>query len=313
LAKIAVALERALALKRRDGTPGRTSPRVLAQGDGWMVADVICTSGPQDHPYEEQHDRPTIAIVLAGSFQYQSSRGRALMTPGSLMLGSPRQCFECGHEHGEGDRCVSFWYAPDYFDRIAFDAGARGTGGRFNAVRVPPIQPTSSLVACAAAGVDGVSDVPWAEVGVDLAVRTVELAAQPSSRSGGFAPNTEARVTRTIRTIDRHPDTALTLDRLAREAGLSPYHFLRTFERLTGVTPHQYVRRARLREAAKRLVEESGTVLDIALDCGFGDVSNFNRAFRSEFGQSPLAFRGSRTFGTPGTLGTPGTSVKARR
>jgi len=189
---------------------------------------------------------------------------------------------------------VSFWYAPEYFDRIAFDAGARGTGDRFNAVRVPPIQPTSSLVAYAAAGVAGVADVPWAEVGVNLAVRTIELAAQASSRSSGFAPNTEARVTRTIRTIDRHPDTALTLDRLAREAGLSPYHFLRTFERLTGLTPHQYVRRARLREAAKRLVAESGTVLDIALDCGFGDVSNFNRAFRTEFGKSPLAFRGRR-------------------
>jgi AraC-like DNA-binding protein len=78
---------------------------------------------------------------------------------------------------------------------------------------------------------------------------------------------------------------------LAREAGLSPYHFLRTFERLTGVTPHQFVMRARLREAAIRLVAESGNVLDIALDCGFGDVSNFNRAFRTEFGASPRAYR----------------------
>jgi AraC family transcriptional regulator len=32
-------------------------------------------------------------------------------------------------------------------------------------------------------------------------------------------------------------------------------------------------------------------VLDIALDCGFGDVSNFNRAFRREFGMSPRRFR----------------------
>ena len=78
---------------------------------------------------------------------------------------------------------------------------------------------------------------------------------------------------------------------LAREAGLSPYHFLRTFERITGVTPHQYVLRARLREAAIRLVAEPGNVLDIALDCGFGDVSNFNRAFRTEFGVSPRAYR----------------------
>jgi AraC-like DNA-binding protein len=91
--------------------------------------------------------------------------------------------------------------------------------------------------------------------------------------------------------IDRHPDASLTLDALAREARLSRYHFLRTFEQLTGLTPHQYVRRARLREAAMRLAAESGTVLDIALDCGFGDVSNFNRAFRTEFGMSPRAYR----------------------
>jgi AraC-like DNA-binding protein len=312
LAKLAVALERALALKRRDGTPGRTSPLVLAKGDGWMAADVICTAGPQDRPYEEQHERPTIAIVLAGSFQYRSSQGHELMTPGSLMLGSPRQCFECGHEHGEGDRCVSFWYAPEYFERLAFDAGSRGTAARFRVARVPPLQPLSSLVVCAAAGTSGLSDAPWAELGVDLAVRAIELAAGTSPRAGRFTTDAEARVTRTIRTIDRHSNAPLTLNSLARDARLSPYHFLRTFERLTGVTPHQYVRRARLREAAKRLVEEEGTVLDIALDCGFGDVSNFNRAFRTEFGRSPLSFRTLGTLGTLGTPGTPGTSIKAR-
>jgi AraC family transcriptional regulator len=103
--------------------------------------------------------------------------------------------------------------------------------------------------------------------------------------------NAEARVTRAVRMIDRHPDAALSLARLAREAGLSPYYFLRTFERLTGITPHQYVRRARLREAAMRLVTRSWNVLDIALDSGFGDVSNFNRAFRTEFGVTPRVFR----------------------
>jgi len=45
-----------------------------------------------------------------------------------------------------------------------------------------------------------------------------------------------------------------------------------------------------LREAARRLITD-GTVLDIALDSGFGDVSTFNRAFRTECGRSPLKFR----------------------
>jgi transcriptional regulator GlxA family with amidase domain len=54
------------------------------------------------------------------------------------------------------------------------------------------------------------------------------------------------------------------------------------------------VLRARLREAAIRLVTEPGNVLDIALDCGFGDVSNFNRPFRTEFGASPRNYRRAR-------------------
>ena len=153
MAKIAVELEHALARRREDGTPGRTTARVIARGDGWTVADVVCTCGPQDHPYEERHSRYTIAIVLAGSFQYRSPGGRELMTAGSLMLGNEGQCFECAHQHGEGDRCVSFWYAPDYFERLAADSGAGTSDARFNVARLPPLRPLSPLVARAAAGV----------------------------------------------------------------------------------------------------------------------------------------------------------------
>jgi AraC family transcriptional regulator len=290
LAKIALALEDALARRREGGTPGRTTPRIIARGDGWTVADVVCTSGPQDRPFEEQHTHYTIAIVVAGSFQYRSARGRGLMTSGSLMLGNEGDCFVCGHQHGEGDRCVSFWYAADYFERLAADAGARRRSATFTVPRLPPLLTLSPLVARAGAGAVGAA-VPWEELAVTLAVSTVKAAAGIASNHDSFPANAEARVARVVRAIDRYPSAPLTLGHLARQAGLSPYHFLRTFERVTGITPHQYVRRARLREAGMRLVAEPGKVLDLALDSGFGDVSNFNRAFRAEFGMSPIAFR----------------------
>lgn len=290
MAKIALGLEHALARRKEQGTPGCTTPRIVARGAGWTVADVLCTSGPDDRPFEEQHSRYTIAIVLAGSFQYRSRLGRGMMTPGSLMLGNQGQCFECGHEHGEGDRCVSFWYAPDDFERLAADVGARGAGVEFTRPRLPPVRVLAPLIASAALGVAGSGEVPWEELGIRLAARAMQLVSGVSSDSR-LPLNAEARVTRTVRTIDRRPGAALKVASLARDASLSPYHFLRTFERLTGVTPHQYVMRARLREAALCLVAESGTVLDIALSCGFGDVSNFNRAFRTEFGTSPRDYR----------------------
>jgi AraC family transcriptional regulator len=291
LAKIAVELERALTRRQAHGSPGQTTPRVLARGNGWTVADVLCTSGPHDRPFEEQHARYTIAIVLAGSFQYRSSIGRGLMTPGSVMLGNHGHCFECGHDHGAGDRCVSFWYSPEYFEPLIANAGLRRHGVDFRVPCLPALRQLTSLVVRAGIGATGSGDVAWEELGVRLAVRATELAAGVLSDPTALPLNAEARVTRTVRTVDRQPDGGWTLAALAREAGLSPYHFLRTFERVTGVTPHQYVRRARLREAAMRLVAEPGTVLDIALDCGFGDVSNFNRAFRSEFGETPRMFR----------------------
>ena len=291
MAKIAVGLERALARRREDGTPGCTMPSVMGRGDGWSVADVLCTCGPHDHPYEERHGRYTIAVVLAGSFQYRSELGHGLMTPGSIMLGNQGQCFECGHDHGEGDRCVSFWYEPDYFERLAVDAGGRQSRRRFAVPRVPPLRSLSPIVARAALGVAGGHDQPWDELGVGLAATVIRLASGASSAPDRMPLNAEARVTRTVRMINRYPHAHLTLGVLARNAGLSPYHFLRTFERLMGITPHQYVLRVRLRKAAMRLARGSEKVLDIALECGFGDVSNFNRAFRAEFRVTPLAFR----------------------
>ena len=113
------------------------------------------------------------------------------------------------------------------------------------------------------------------------------------AEGSAISPADVARVTRTVRKIEAEPGSALTLVRLADEARLSPFHYLRTFEKLTGVTPHQFLLRTRLRAAATRLTSGRARILDVALDAGFGDISNFNRAFRTEFGVSPRVFRRS--------------------
>lgn len=264
---------------------------MLAQGAGWQVADVVCTCGPQDRSFEEQHSQVCIALVATGTFQYRSTTGRELMMPGSLLLGDAGQNFECGHEHGVGDRCVSFSYTPEYFESLAADAGGSRAKPIFRLLRVPPVRELSPVIARVYAGLAGLHEVPWEELSVRLAAQTVQLVDGLSPKLNQDPPSTVARVTRTVRAMEGDSASELSLASLAREARLSPYHFLRTFEHLTGVTPHQYILRMRLRQAAMRLALESARILDVALDCGFGDVSNFNRAFRAEFGVSPRAYR----------------------
>jgi AraC family transcriptional regulator len=213
------------------------------------------------------------------------------MPPGSLLLGNVDHCFECGHEHGTGDPSLSFGYAPDYFERLAVDAGIRGGKLDFLVVRIPPLRELSTLIARACAGLIGSTDAPWEELSVKLAIQAVRLAGGLVPGPGTVPQNATARVSRPVRAIESNPDNGLALATLAQEAGLSPYHFLRIFERLTGVTPHQYILRIRLRKTALRLAAEPANVLDIALDSGFGDVSNFNRTFRAEFGVSPTVYR----------------------
>lgn len=208
------------------------------------------------------------------------------MVPGSLLLGNAGHAFECSHENGTGDRCVAFHFDPGFFETIA------GTQAPFRAHRLPPQRGTSSLVARACAALEGRGNASWEELAITVAAST---ALARDMRGNDAVPrNAIARTARAVRIVERHAnDPSLTLQHLAADAGLSVYHFLRTFTRLTGVTPHQFALRTRLRQAAVRLLREDARVLDVALDSGFGDLSNFNRAFRAEFGMSPRAYRRS--------------------
>jgi AraC family transcriptional regulator len=92
--------------------------------------------------------------------------------------------------------------------------------------------------------------------------------------------------------IEARLDDALTLDRIAQQAGLSPYHFSRLFTARMGRSVMAYVRGRRLVRGARRLCDEPELQLvELALDCGFESQEAFTRAFKRIFGVSPGRFR----------------------
>jgi AraC family transcriptional regulator len=79
-----------------------------------------------------------------------------------------------------------------------------------------------------------------------------------------------ARILRVQRFIQEHLDEDLTLERLAEVAGYSPYHFHRIFRGQVGERTDDYVRRLRMEQAAHSLRYRERSVLDVALNSGYG-------------------------------------------
>ncbi len=97
-----------------------------------------------------------------------------------------------------------------------------------------------------------------------------------------------------IGAIVRNPEEPHSLAEMAAQAGVSPSHFCRIFKEATGVSPHQYVMKARL-ERAQQLLSQSDTPLATIADLlGFTSQSHFTRAFRHFAGKTPGDYRRCR-------------------
>lgn len=264
--------------------------RLLAEGEGWRVNDVICTSGPGERRLEEQHHRVCVAMVMQGSFEYRTSAGCALLAPGALMLGNAGQCFECSHEHAIGDRCLSFHFDPAFIQGITVAVpGARKLD--FSTPALSPMSETALLFAMAELARDEADADGLEEIAVRIAGAAISPNAQSTRAPSSPTSKDARRITAAVRRIESDFDVPLGLNVLANEAMMSPYHFLRTFRAVVGMTPHQFLLQKRLRQAALRLRQSRENIVAVAFETGFGDLSTFNKQFRRILGHTPGEFR----------------------
>ncbi|MFN0212963.1 MAG: helix-turn-helix transcriptional regulator [Saprospiraceae bacterium] len=84
-----------------------------------------------------------------------------------------------------------------------------------------------------------------------------------------------------------HWYSELTLDKVARQACLSPYHFHRSFQGVFGQSPMKWFRQLKLNNAKALLASGQMNVTQVALYCGFADVFSFSKAFKRTLGVSP--------------------------
>ena len=258
----------------------------LAHSALLSVLDFRCDATPASPSFVEVHGRHSVSFVRRGSFGCDT-RGKAHeLVAGAVLIGYPGDEFLCSHDHHDGgDECLSFQLSEE----LVASLEAKSDVWRIGAL--PPLQELIVLGELAQLSADGASDVALDEVGIALAARFVELASAKARSLSRASARDRRRAVEAALFLDERCETDLSLELIAAEVGLTPFHFLRVFRNVLGVTPHQYLVRARLRRAARLLSSDARAITDVAFSVGFGDLSNFVRTFHRAAGVSPRAFR----------------------
>lgn len=96
--------------------------------------------------------------------------------------------------------------------------------------------------------------------------------------------------------IEAHLQEKLTLEAVAKAVGYSKYHLHRMFTNTVGSTPHDYIQRRQLTEAAKLLVFSKRPVIEIALTAGYESQQAFTSIFKAMYKQTPIEYRQAGVF-----------------
>ncbi len=249
------------------------------------VIDYRCDADVHVAPFVEQHGGFDLAYVRRGTFGYRARGVAHELVAGSIVVGRPGAEYVCTHEHVVGDECLWLQLAPELIEHLG------GAPEDWTAATLPPLSELMVLGELAQAVALGASDLGLDEACAVFAARFLELVAGRVPRSTVATARDRRRAVDAALWIEARSTEPLDLAAIAGAMGCSPYHFLRLFASVLGVTPHQYLVRSRLRHAARLLVDAERAITDVAYEVGFGDLSNFVRTFRRAAGVPPRAFR----------------------
>jgi AraC family transcriptional regulator len=98
-----------------------------------------------------------------------------------------------------------------------------------------------------------------------------------------------------VQFIEQHLKAPISVQDVADATGYSVYHFSRTFNRVIGHSPYDYIMRRRLSESARELVESEKRIIDVAFEYQFNNPETYSRAFRRMFGVLPNQVKKSKS------------------
>ena len=252
-----------------------------------------------DYPKEvalHHHDFYEIYFFLSGNVQYNIESRSYLLTPGDVLLISPMELHQpmFGEEHRVYERIV-LWIDKQFLEGFSlpgqeftrcFDTTSPT---HTNLLRPEGVSRQYlefllyQLMAEQDSG-DTYSEIASMSFLAQVLISLNRLAAQTAATES--VPASSSAVYNVLGYINDHYSEDLTLDHLANQFFISKYHLSREFQRLVGTSVHRYIVQKRL-VMAKQMLSEGKPSSEVYQLCGFGDYSNFYRAFKQEYQISP--------------------------
>ena len=246
------------------------------------------------------HDFYEIYFFLSGNVQYNIESRSYLLTPGDVLLINPMELHQpvFGKEQRSYERIV-LWINKSFLENLSpnseslcacFDTGAPGHTNLLrpeNYVRQLLLYQLEQLMQEKESG-EYCNEFCALSYLVQVLVLLNRQARQQTRETEAKAAS-DSVVYRVLGYINDHYSEDLTLEFLANKFFISKYHLSREFGRLVGTSVHRYLVQKRL-VMVKQMMREGRSSTEVYQHCGFGDYSNFYRAFRTEYQISPREY-----------------------
>lgn len=233
-------------------------------------------------PEGERAATHAVSFVEAGSFRLRVAGAWHELTAAHLFVATPGLEFACTHDHEHpADRCLSVRFNERAVESLR-SAGA--------APLAAPVVPLDNRRAYLRLGLGVASDAARTEALAGALYWSLSGPAGPRARfRAGQLGWYAVRVDRARAMMEARHAEPLSLSLVARETGMSVYHFARVFSELVGRSPHQFLVEVRLTAAAARL-RAGASVTETCYAVGFRSLSHFTTSFRRRFGVRPSEF-----------------------
>jgi AraC-like DNA-binding protein len=264
---------------------------VLAEGDGFRLADVRCGGAPGGFGRPEESGRHGLVFVYRGAFVRRYDGAEVLLDSTAAYLTAPGDEQRFAHPVG-GDACLAVHFSPELLASLA--GGSPAVSVRAIEMDAVSLLAIRRLMALARAG------DPDGEL-AEAVVRTVSgvLARRIPDRVAGGRPRPAAHygLARRVRELLLE-DPGLGVIELSRRVHCSPHHLSRVFGWVTGSSVSEYRTRIRVGRALDRIAEGETNLAALACDLGFADHAHLTRTIRAVTGRTPSALRAALRRGT---------------